>query len=118
MSRERTQSLRGCAITGLQVGADNVRRYFDKGAKVIELELDHLKIQCRLEPDFWQGQPQISDRRLGAWLEAKNFSERPSRQPVPLAMIPNGKNSFKLRPIGMNGRERKSPASEDSFNEA
>ncbi len=110
----KTQN-KGCAITGLQVGADNVRRYFEQGTAAINLQLDHLEIQCLLEPDFWKGQPEISDRRLGAWLEAKNFHERPSRTPVPLAMIPNGKNCFKLRPIGLNGRGRKKP---DKFNAA
>ena len=99
----RTQS-RGREITGLQVGADNVRRYFPRDTAVIELQLDHLQIQCCLEPDFWQGQPEINDPRLGAWLESKNLRERPSRTPVPLAMIPNGKNSFHLRPISLSGR--------------
>jgi hypothetical protein len=99
----KTQS-RGCEITGLQVGVDNVRRYFPRDTAVIELQLDHLQIQCCLEPDFWQGQPEINDPRLGAWLESKNLHERPCRTPVPLAMIPNGKNSFRLRPISLNGR--------------
>ncbi len=99
----RTQST-GCAFTGLQVGADNVRRYFEQGTAAISLQLDHLEIQCILGPGFWQGQPEISDRRLGAWLEAKNFHERPSRAPVALAMIPTGKNCFKLRPIALTGR--------------
>jgi len=99
----RTQS-RGCEITGLQVGEDNVRRYFPIDTAVIELQLDHLQIQCRLEPEFWRGQPEINDPRLGAWLESKNLHERPSRTPVALAMIPNGKNSFRLRPISLNGR--------------
>lgn len=110
----KTQS-KGCAFTGLQVGAENVRRYFEQGTAVIELQLDHLAIQCQLGPDFWQGQAAISDRRLVAWLEAKNFHERPSRTPVPLAMIPNGKNCFKLRPIGLNGRGGKKL---DGFNAA
>jgi hypothetical protein len=108
----KTQN-KGRAITGLQVGAHNVRRYFEAGTEMIELELDHLYIQCLLEPRFWQGEPEISDRRLGAWLEAKNFHERPSRTPVTLAMIPNGKNRFKLRPIALNRRGAKKP---DSFN--
>jgi hypothetical protein len=110
----RTQS-KGCAFTGLQVGASNVRRYFEQGTAVIELQLDHLAIQCRLGPDFWKGKSEINDRRLVAWLEAKNFHERPSRAPVPLAMIPNGKNCFKLRPIGLNGRGRNKL---DGFNAA
>lgn len=102
----RTQS-KGRNFTGLQVGANNVRRYFPRGIQVIELELDHLQIQCPLSPDFWVDHPEIHDPRLGAWLKSKNFHQKPSSDPVPLAMIPNGKNSFRLRPIGMKGRERR-----------
>ena len=105
----RTQS-KGREITGLQVGVNNVRRYFPKGTQIIELELDHLQIQCCLGPDFWQDQPEIHDPRLGAWLESKNFHQRPSREPVPLSMIPNGKNSFRLRPIALKSHVRNKPA--------
>jgi hypothetical protein len=112
----RTQS-KGREITGLQVGANNVRRYFPKGTEMIELELDHLQIRCCLGPDFWQDQPEIEDPRLGAWLESKNLRERPSRDPVPLAMIPNGKNSFRLLPIALKSQARNKPAL-NSFNAA
>ena len=111
----RTQS-KGCEITGLQVGANNVRRYFPKGIGVIQLELDHLQIQCSLGPEFWQDLPEIHDPRLGAWLESKNFHDRPSRVPVPLALIPNGENSFRLRPISLKHRVRKPRT--DAFNAA
>jgi hypothetical protein len=94
---------KGREIKGLQIGASNVRRYFPEGARVIELELDHLQIQCCLPPCFWLDQPVIHDPRLGAWLESKHFHEKPGCAPVPLAMIPNGKNSFRLRPIGLRG---------------
>lgn len=112
----RTQS-KGREITGLQVGANNVRRYFPKATEVIQLELDHLQIQCSLRPDFWQDQPEINDPRLGAWLQSKNFHELPSREPVPLALIPNGENSFRLRPISLKHRARNKPA-RDPFNAA
>jgi hypothetical protein len=112
----RTQS-KGRVITGLQVGAHNVRRYFPKGTAEIELQLDHLQIQCILTPDFWLGEPEIHDPRLSAWLVSKNLHILPSRTPVPLAMIPNGKNSFRLRPISKNARSRSKPAS-DEFNPA
>jgi hypothetical protein len=102
---------KGREITGLQVGANNVRRYFPKDTAVIELQLDHLQIQCCLAPDFWQDQPEIRDPRLGAWLESKNFHERPCQAPVPLAMIPAGKNTFRLRPIAANGYARSKPSS-------
>ena len=47
---------KGREYTGVEVGADNVRRYFPKDTEVIELHLDHLSIQCDLAPTFWQGQ--------------------------------------------------------------
>jgi hypothetical protein len=112
----RTQS-KGHEITGLQVGADNVRRYFPEGTAIVELELDHLQIQCCLEVGFWRDQPVIHDPRLGAWLESKRFHERPSCDPVPLAMIPSGKNSYRLRPIVRKNQARNRPAS-DAFNAA
>lgn len=112
----KTQS-KGREITGLEVGVHNVRRYIPKGTAVIELELDHLRIQCWLTPDFFGDHPEIHDPRLGAWLESKNFHQRPSCEPVPLAMIPIGKNSFRLRPIVLNGLQRYKPPT-DPFNPA
>jgi hypothetical protein len=96
----------GHRISGLFVGADNVRRYFSKRVAVIELQLDHLQIQCGLTPHFWQDQPEIHDRRLCDWLESKRFHEKPGQTPAPLAMIPSGKNSFKLGSISLNGHSR------------
>jgi hypothetical protein len=100
---------KGHAYTGVEIGAGNVRRYFSREIDVIELHLDHLLIQCGLGPDFWQGQTEISDPRLSAWLESKNFNGRPGEAPIPLAMIPSGKNCFRLRPISTNRRPRTVP---------
>lgn len=97
----RTQC-KGLGVIGLHVGIDNVRRYFPKNICAIELQLDHLRIQCGLEPGFWQDQPEINDPRLCAWLEAKRLNGKPGRPPVPLAMIPAGKNAFRLQPISVN----------------
>jgi hypothetical protein len=93
----KTQS-KGHGVTGLHVGTENVRRYFPKGTQDIELQLGHLRIQCGLKPDFWQGQPEIYDPRLCAWLESKNLHGT-ANQTAPLAMIPAGNNSFQLRPM-------------------
>jgi hypothetical protein len=98
----KTQS-KGHGVTGLHVGTDNVRRYFPKETKNIELQLGHLRIQCGLEPDFWKGQPEIHDPRLCAWLESKNLHS-PANRTVPLAMIPNGENSFRLQPMSIAPR--------------
>jgi hypothetical protein len=97
---------KGRGLTGLHVGVTNVRRYFSKDVSVIELELDHLQIQCGLQPGFWQDEPEIFDPRLCAWLESKNFHTRPDRTPVPLVLIPSGKNSFKLQPVKLHGEAR------------
>jgi hypothetical protein len=96
----QTQS-KGLGLTGLNIGATNVRRYFPKRVSVVELQLDHLSIQCGLQPNFWADRPEINDPRLCAWLESKNFHNRPNRSPVPLALIRNGQNSFRLRPVLM-----------------
>ena len=102
---------KGRNLTGLNVGVTNVRRYFPRNVAVIELQLDHLQIQCGLEPDFWQDQPEIHDPRLCAWLESKNFHSRPDRTPIPLAMIPAGNNSFKLQPVSLHRQLRTRQAS-------
>jgi len=101
----KTQS-KGRGVTGLNVGANNVRRYFPKHIASIELQLDHLQIECGLKPNFWQDEPEIFDPRLCAWLESRHMHKTPDRTPIPLAMIPEGKNSFRLRPVRLNGEAR------------
>jgi hypothetical protein len=94
----------GHRVAGLWVGVNNVRRYFSKRIPVVELQLDHLQIQCGLTPRFWEGQPEIHDPRLCDWLESKHPNDGHCRTPLPLAMIPAGKNSFKLASISRNGK--------------
>ena len=89
---------KGYGVTGLHVGSENVRRYFPKGTKNIELQLGHLTIQCGLTPDFWHDQPEIHDPRLCAWLESKNLHSVANRT-APLIMVPAGQNSFQLKPM-------------------
>jgi hypothetical protein len=99
----KTQS-KGRGVTGLHVGANNVRRYFPKQISSIELQLDHLQIRCGLTPNFWQGEPDIFDPRLCAWLESRHMHAKADRASVPLAMIPEGKNCFRLLPVRVNER--------------
>ncbi len=106
----RTQS-KGLTVIGLYVGVNNVRRYFPRHISIIELHLDHLQIQCSLSPKFWQGQPEIHDPRLCAWLEAKNFRGNANRIPLPMSMIPSGENSFRLQTISLNAHSKIKPAS-------
>lgn len=93
----KTQS-RGTEVTGLRVGSRNVRRYFPKNIHVIELQLDHLEIQCGLSPEFWSGVPEIHDPRLCVWLNSKVSHRVGSHKGLRLAMTPAGKNAFRLRP--------------------
>lgn len=101
---------KGREVVGLEVGALNARRYIAKDAAAIELQLDHLSISCGLGPDFWDGQAEIRDRRLCAWIEQKNHNGKAGESLAPLAMIPSGKNSFRLQPLAMRDASRgKSP---------
>jgi hypothetical protein len=93
-------------VTGLHIGAINVRRYFPKHQSVIELQLDHLCIQCAVDARFWDGEPEIFDPRLSAWLESKRTFNRPDRSPVPLMMIPFGENSYRLQALKLNAETR------------
>ena len=88
---------KGRIITGLKIGANNVRRYFPKGRSSIDLHLDHLQIQCHLQPAFWQNEPQISDPRLTAWLEAKNLGHVGQHAPAVVNLVPADQRSFRLK---------------------
>jgi hypothetical protein len=81
---------------------NNVRRYFPKNISSIELQLGHFQIQCGLRPDFWQGAPDIFDPRLCSWLESHHLRAKPDRPDIPLAMIPEGKNFFRLELVCRN----------------
>jgi hypothetical protein len=82
---------------GLHIGAGNVEQYFPREVEMIELELDHLRIVCTLEPSFWEDQPEIHDHRLSSWLELKRNSGKLALHAAPVAMIPCGDYSFRLQ---------------------
>lgn len=92
---------KGHEVTGLLVGTYNARRYFPKNVSAIELELDHLRIECGLPPEFWSDQPEIHDPRLCAWLSSKQFNGKSCRTPIPLKMVPSGENSFRIGPLSL-----------------
>jgi hypothetical protein len=97
-------------MTGLHVGDGNVQRLFPPDVPAVELELDHLRIVCTLKPEFWDGDPEIHDERLIAWLEAKRDAGKLASRPAPVAMIPSGEHSFRLQPIDHNEKRRTSYA--------
>jgi hypothetical protein len=94
----------GREVGGLRVGVCNVRRYFPKGTAAVELQLDHLRIECGLNPDFWRGCPEIRDPRLSLWLNSKNLIAKSFAPAIPISMIPSGANSFKLEPASRHER--------------
>ena len=105
----RVKALRvGSEVSGLLVGHSNVRRYFPRNVKQIELQLDHLRIECGLAPDFWRSEPEIHDPRLRLWLESKNHAEKACRASIPYAMIPSGEHSFRLELVARDGEHRAS----------
>ena len=73
----------GHRVTGILVGESNVQRYFPRNITEIELQLDHLRIECGLGPHFWNGKPEISDPRLCLWLESKDRNGNGRRVPSP-----------------------------------
>jgi hypothetical protein len=85
---------KGRRLTGLNVGANNVRHYFPKNVSAIDLQLDCLQIQCGLGSDFWEERPEIHDPRLCDWLEFKYPYGKPDRRPVLLTMTLSEDNSF------------------------
>lgn len=86
----------GYEVTGLRVGAANVRRYFPKTVSRVKLRLGDLEIDCKLSPEFWHGKPEIHDPRLCEWLQFKQPHERADRRPIHLAMERAGGNSYTL----------------------
>ena len=102
-----TSQCRGHRVTGILVGENDVQRYFPRHVTEVELQLDHLRIECGLGPHFWNGEPEISDPRLGLWLESKDRDGSGCRVPIPLALIPSGTNSFIVGPAKLeHARQR------------
>ena len=84
-------------VVGLHIGALNVQQYFPRDVELVELELDHLRIVCPLEPSFWLDRPEIHDHRLSSWLESKRNSGKLGLRSAPVALIPSGEHSFRLQ---------------------
>ena len=90
--------------TALHVGVENAQRFFPEKISEIDLHLGHLQIRCSLNPEFWQGKPEIFDERLSAWLESKYLHGKRDKTPIRLAMVPIGigTNIFRLRPVSLD----------------
>ena len=93
-----TSQCRGHRVTGLLIGESNAQQYFPRHLTEIELQLDHLRIECGLEPRFWDDKPVLTDPRLCLWLESKVRNQDGCRSPFALALIPSGSSSFIVAP--------------------
>ncbi|MFZ0393275.1 MAG: hypothetical protein WCF17_14220 [Terracidiphilus sp.] len=93
----------GQEVTGLRVGAANVRRYFPKAVSRVMLRLGDLEIDCQLSPEFWHGKPEIADPRLCEWLQFRRSHQRADRKPITLAMEIAGGDSYTLQAIAPTG---------------
>lgn len=89
----------GREVMGLYIGTRNARRYFPRKSQHIELQLGHLHIYCDLHPEFWSTRPEICDPRLADWLFSRIFHGKLLRAPAPVAMIPLGKDVFRVQPF-------------------
>jgi hypothetical protein len=96
----------GHRVASLYVGASNVRRYFSRRLRFVELQLDNLRILCGLPEHFWQDKPEIEDARLCVWLETRHPQPDPFQREIPLALIPAGKNSFKITALDQMAHAR------------
>ncbi len=86
----------GAAITGIRFKTSDVRRYFPRGQRAMDLNLDELLIRCELPEGFWENSPEISDPRLCAWLEQKFFLHKLTSTPASVEMSKE-LNGFRLR---------------------
>ncbi len=94
----------GREVTGLRVGAANVRRYFSRNISAVRLHLGDLEIECELAPEFWRGKPEIHDLRLIQWLEFRTHQQEAAGiEPISLAMVQSGRDSFKLQSLASRG---------------
>lgn len=93
----------GREVTGLHVGVTNVRRYFRKSARAVELRMGDLRIECKLPLSFWDGQPEIHDPRVCEWLRFTALHHLDPK-PLSLAMVQSGQNSFTLQPVSLRER--------------
>lgn len=95
---------------GLHVGSVNVEQYFSSQMESVELQLDHLCIECALEPSFWGDRPEIHDMRLSIWLEAKRSSGKIAATPASMAMIPIGPHVFRLQVMSKEEASQQLPS--------
>ena len=90
-------------LISLLVGTENVQQHFAPGTMTVELELDHVRIVCTLEPSFWQDRPEIRDYRLSSWLEGKRSSGKTpgtmSMLAAPVALVAGHDRTFRLQAV-------------------
>ena len=95
-------------VTGLHVGASNVRRYFPRNARLSSCIWIISRYSVGSGLTFRRTSPRFSTRDL-CMVGVQDYHTRADHAPIPLAMIPAGKNSFRIRPVSFN-EETQHPA--------
>ena len=101
-----TMQTQGGSITGICIGSSDAAGDSLDGVQSIDLELDHLCIQCDLHMDFWLDRAEISDPRLGAWLEEKFYWQKIPASPVSVEMVRTG-DAYRLQLLPLPQRSIK-----------
>jgi hypothetical protein len=87
----------GHSITGIRMGMSDARRFFPQGLRSVDLELDHLRIQCDVRATESLDRAEISDPRLTAWLNEKLYWQKLPRTPVSAELVKSGKCAYRLK---------------------
>lgn len=82
-----TLQSKGQSITGIRIETSDAQRLFPPGLKSVDLELDDLRIRCRVLADSRHHQAEISDPRLTAWLGEKLYWQGWPGTSVPVEML-------------------------------
>jgi hypothetical protein len=94
-----TMQSEGHAIVGIRIGMAEARRFFGRGLHSIDLELDHLRINCDVRANSRLHRAEISDPRLTAWLEEKFYWRKLPSIPLSVELVKKGESySLQLRP--------------------
>ncbi len=84
---------------GIRVGLPNVRQYFRRSWRTIEVEIDSLNRTFRLSRTFWTTCPEFRGKVIGAWLTKNKLAPWPRGKPPQVELVPLGGNRFRLRKV-------------------
>ncbi len=81
---------------GIHVGLPNVRQYFNRSWRSIEVEIDGILQTFRLSRTFWTTCPEFRGKVIGAWLIKNKLAPWPPGRPPQVKLVPLDRNRFRL----------------------